>query len=88
MKSPFYVDYGTNVHIAPSAFIHRNVYLGDNPIAPIIIGDGTFVGPNTHILTVKQEVDWRRREGPYGPSWVAPVEIGEDCYIGSNVTIL
>lgn len=31
VKSPFHIDYGTNVHIAPSAFINRNCYLQDSP---------------------------------------------------------
>ncbi|KAK4549047.1 hypothetical protein LTR36_007503 [Oleoguttula mirabilis] len=88
VKSPFYVDYGTSVHIAPSAFIHRNCYLQDSPYATIAIGEGTWIGPNVHIQSVKHETDWRHRHGVYGPSWASPVTIGDDCIIGSYAVIL
>ena len=88
IKTPFQVDYGVNVHIAPSAFIHRDCYFQDSVYVPITIGEGTMVGPNVHILTVAHEVDWRYRHGINGPASAAPVTIGDDCYIGSHVVIM
>lgn len=68
VKSPFYCDYGTNVHVATSAFIHRNCYFQDSPCEAIVIGEGTVIGPNVHIQTVKHADDWRERQGVYGPA--------------------
>ena len=88
IKTPFYVDYGVNVRIAPSAFIHRDCYLQDSPYKPIMIGEGTTVGPNVHILTIAHEIDWRQRDGKHGPARAAAVNIGNDCYIGSHSVIM
>ena len=88
IKTPFYVDYGVNIHVAPSAFIHRDCYLQDNIYVPISIGEGTMVGPHVHILTVAHRIDWRCRDGVNGPARACSVTIGDDCYIGSHVVIM
>ncbi|KAK3073806.1 hypothetical protein LTR53_004272 [Teratosphaeriaceae sp. CCFEE 6253] len=90
VKSPLYIEYGTNIRIASTAFLHRNVYLGDSPItsAPIIVGEGAIIGPNVQILTIKHDVDWRHRTGFYGPCSARGVVIGRDAYIGSGAIIL
>ncbi|KAK5690928.1 hypothetical protein LTR17_025836 [Elasticomyces elasticus] len=89
IKSGFCIDYG-NVQIAPSAFIHRDVYLGDNPLgeAPITIGQHAVLCPGVQILTIRHDVDWRGREGYHGPSWAAAVTIGRDAYIGHGAIVL
>ncbi|KAK0254173.1 hypothetical protein B0A54_05353 [Friedmanniomyces endolithicus] len=89
VKSPFYIDYG-NVRIAETAFIHRAVYLGDNPLpeAAIVIGEGAIICPNVQILTIKHDVDWRQRDGFNGPSWASGVTIGCHVYIANGATIL
>ncbi|EMD00231.1 hypothetical protein BAUCODRAFT_63637, partial [Baudoinia panamericana UAMH 10762] len=90
VNSPFYIDYGINVHVAPSAFVHRNVYFGDSPHpdCPIVVNEGVFIGPNCQILTIAHDMDWRHRHGPFGPCWTAPVVIGEDCHVGAGCTIM
>ncbi|KAK4888419.1 hypothetical protein LTR27_012696 [Elasticomyces elasticus] len=89
IKSGFCIDYG-NVQIATSAFIHRNVYLGDNPLreAPITVGEHVILCPGVQILTVRHDVDWRQREGYHGPSWAAGVSIGQNAYIGHGAIVL
>ncbi|KAK4923364.1 hypothetical protein LTR49_009434 [Elasticomyces elasticus] len=89
IKSGFCIDYG-NVHIAPSAFIHRNVYLGDNPLreASIIIEEHVILCPGVQISTVRHDIDWQEREGYHGPSWAAAVTIGRDAYIGHGAIVL
>ncbi|KAK5685817.1 hypothetical protein LTS10_001930 [Elasticomyces elasticus] len=89
IKSGLCIDYG-NVQIAPSAFIHRNVYLGDNSLreAPITIGEHAILCPDAQILTVRHDVDWRQREGYHGPGWAAAVSIGRDAYIGHGAIVL
>ena len=90
VKSPFYVDDGIRVKIAPSAYLHRNVYLADNPLAEaaITIGEGVMIGANVHIMTVKHEVDWRRKQDANGRAWAAPVTVEECCYVGNQAVVL
>ncbi|TKA78979.1 hypothetical protein B0A55_02559 [Friedmanniomyces simplex] len=89
IKSPIHLDYG-NVRVAPTAFIHRNVFLGDNPLpeAAITIGEGAVMCPNVQILTVKHDVDWRHRDGFKGPGWAGGVVVGGHGYIGNGAIIL
>ncbi|KAK5731508.1 hypothetical protein LTR17_011306 [Elasticomyces elasticus] len=89
IKSGLCIDYG-NVQIAPSAFIHRDVYLGDNPLrlAPITIGEHAILCPGVQILTIRHDVDWRGREGYHGPGWAAGVNIGRNAYIGHGAIVL
>ena len=90
IKNPFYVDYAQNIKIDPTAFIHRNVYLSDNPRpdAPITIAEHAVIGPNVQILSVKQDVDWKRRAGFYGTDWTCRVDVGAHAYIGAGVIIM
>ncbi|KAK1028737.1 hypothetical protein LTS16_020326 [Friedmanniomyces endolithicus] len=89
IKSPFYIDYG-NVRIAQTASIHRNVYLGDNPLpeAAIVIGEGAIICSNVQVLTIKHDVDWRQRDGFNGPGSASGVTIGSHAYIANGATIL
>ncbi|KAK1056941.1 hypothetical protein LTR12_008137 [Friedmanniomyces endolithicus] len=89
VKSPFYIDYG-NVSIAQTASIHRNVYLGDNPLpeAAIVIGEGAIICSNVQILTIKHDVEGRQREGFNGPGWASGVIIGRHAYIANGAIFL
>ncbi|KXL46882.1 MAG: hypothetical protein FE78DRAFT_113930, partial [Acidomyces sp. 'richmondensis'] len=88
VRSPFWIDYGLKVRVAPSAFIDRNCYIQDNPMNVVSIGDGSWIGPGVHICSVKHDTDWRNRNGIHGPALGAPVVVGEDCFIGSHAVIL
>lgn len=83
------MDYG-NVEIASSAYIHRNVYISDNPRrqAPVKIGHGTFIGPGVHVLTVKHDVDWQKRDGVMGPTLAASTTISDNVYVGAGACIM
>ena len=88
IKSPIYIDYGTNVHIAPSCFINRNCFIGDSPAFPVTIGDNTIIGPGVHILGVTHPLDWRERNGRNEASLAGPVTIGQNSFIGSYAVIM
>ena len=88
IKSPINIDYGKNLHIAPSCFINRNCFIGDTPMFPIIIGENTILGCGVHILGVTHPNDWKERQGRLGPSLAGPVTIGRDCFLGSYVVVM
>ena len=88
IKSPIYMDYGVNVHIAPSSFLNRNCVISDAPEHPITIKDNTIIGVGVHVLGVTHSVDWRERNGRNGPSLAGAVTIGKNCFIGSHVVIM
>lgn len=80
IRSPFHVDYGVRIHIAPSATIHRDCYIADNPHKAITIGERTVVGARVTILTVQQTLQ--------GKNQATEVTIGEDCYVGAGAIVL
>ncbi|KAH9822835.1 CysE/LacA/LpxA/NodL family acetyltransferase [Teratosphaeria destructans] len=90
VRSPFYVDYGINVHVEPSAVIDRCCCFQDCPLpqAGIWVGGGTYVGVGVVMGTVTMEEDWRRRKGVFGPALAAEVRIGRECIVGAGSIIL
>ncbi|KAK5114735.1 hypothetical protein LTR62_002309 [Meristemomyces frigidus] len=88
-KSPFYLDYG-NVQVASSTYIHRNVYIGDNPHrgATVEIGEGAFIGPGAQILTIKHDVDWRSRGTILASACAARTIVANDVFIGAGACIM
>ncbi|KAF2768504.1 trimeric LpxA-like protein, partial [Teratosphaeria nubilosa] len=90
VRSPFYVDYGINVHVDPSAVIDRCCCFQDSPLpqAGIWVDEGTYIGVGVVVGTVKMEGDWRKRDGVFGPALAAEVRIGRDCIIGAGSIML
>lgn len=96
ITSPFYVDYGENIHLGNNCEINMNcVFLDCNKIT---IGDNSGIGPNVQIYTVTHPVDPKERLGenknkddgefPFWKSYTAPVTIGENVWIGGGTVIL
>lgn len=56
--------------------------------APVIIGDGTLIGPDVCICTGTHHPDWRIREQASGTSFALPIVIEAHCWIGARATIL
>lgn len=89
IKPPLHIDYGTNLHIAPTTFINRNLTVLDTPELPVRIGERCLLGPNVSIYAVAHPVGWRERNGPLGaPSYASEVVIEDDCWIGGGVTVV
>lgn len=88
IEGPIHIDYGLNVHIHPSCLINRDCYIADTPECEVSIGENTILGVGVRILGVTHPIDWRERQGRYGPHLAGDVKIGRECLIGAGVVIL
>ena len=77
IRPPFYVDYGSNIHLGRGVFLNYGCVLLD--VCPIHIGDDTQIGPAVQILTA---------DHPRDPAVRAQgLEMGRTITIGANVWI-
>lgn len=81
-----HMDYGTQVRIAPGAYINSRATFIDT--LPIVIGARTLVGPNCSFFSGSHPLDPAVRNGLQGPEGGKAIEVGDDCWLGGNVTIL
>lgn len=86
IEPPCHVDYGTQVHIGPGAFI--NSYSTFIDTCHIYIGARTLVAPHVSFFSGRHPLDPAVRKGTTGPEDGREIHIGEDCWIGGNATIL
>ena len=57
--SPFFCDYGHNIHLGKNFFANYNCVMLDE--APITIGDNVFIAPNVSFYTAGHPSDVERR---------------------------
>ncbi|KAF2441697.1 trimeric LpxA-like protein [Karstenula rhodostoma CBS 690.94] len=88
VETPFYCDYGYNIHIGSNVAIGMGCKFLDS--GDITIGDNTTICANVTIDTVKTPTDSRSPKGcgPYRTSTAAKVHIGRNVWIGTNCLIL
>lgn len=84
IEPPFYVDYGSNMHVGSGFYAnHGLVALDCNEIR---IGNNVLLGPYVQLYTAGHPTNViQRREGV---EFAKPITIGDDCWIGGNVVIL
>jgi maltose O-acetyltransferase len=83
MQTPFFCDYGTNIHLGTRVFFNFNCTILD--VCEVRIGDYTLFGPGVQILTPLHPLDPDlRRKQEYGK----PIEIGSDVWVGGGALIL
>lgn len=80
--TPFYTDFGKNIHLGKNVFINADCKFQDQ--GGITIGDDTLIGHNVVLATLNHEEDPNKRANLIA----APINIGNKVWIGSNVTIL
>lgn len=89
IATPFFVDYGENIHLGRNVEINMNcVFLDCNRIT---IGDYSGIGPGVHIYTVFHPTEPAERLSENSPLWrsqTAPVVIGRNVWIGGRSVIL
>jgi maltose O-acetyltransferase len=83
LQSPFYCDYGSNIHLGTRVFFNFNCVVLD--VCEVRIGDYTLFGPGVQILTPLHPFNAAlRREREFGK----PVEIGADVWVGGAALLL
>ena len=86
VECPIHIDYGTNVRIAPGAYLNYNCTILDTCL--VSIGSRTLVGPNVSFFAGTHPLDPVLRNGTVGPELGKEIHVGEDCWIGGNAIIL
>jgi maltose O-acetyltransferase len=84
VNSPFYCDFGCNIHVGDHFFSNFNLTILDE--ARVTIGNHVLIGPNVSLFTACHPIDPEERR--LGMEWAKPITIGDDVWIGGNVTIL
>jgi maltose O-acetyltransferase len=84
IRSPFYVDYGTQIRIGARCFANYGFMAMD--VATITIGDDVQIGPNVQLLTPTHPV----APEPRRQKWEAaePIVIEDNVWLGGGVIVL
>jgi len=84
VRSPFFCDYGYNIHVGRDVFVNFNCVLLD--VVAIYIGDGTQVGPNVQIYTADHPRE--RQTRLCGKESGRSIRIGNHVWIGGGAILL
>lgn len=84
VRPPFFCDHGFNISLGAGAFLNYDCVVLD--VEPVVIGEGTAIGPAVQILAADHPRDpaLRRRGVRFG----RPVTIGSNVWIGGGAIIL
>ena len=82
--SPFFCDFGENIHIGTNFYANHNLSILDG--GKVTIGDYVFIAPNVVITTAGHAIDPSQRDK--GLEIALPITIGNHVWLGANVTIL
>jgi maltose O-acetyltransferase len=82
IQSPFFCDYGQNIHLGRNCYFNFNCVLLD--VCDIHIGEYSLFGPNVQIYTATHPFDAElRRTREFGK----PITIGPDVWVGGGAII-
>lgn len=84
IRTPFYTDYGYNIHLGDNVFFNYGCILLD--VCPIHIGDNTQFGPQVQILTADHPRDPQERDA--GLEFGQSIRIGRNVWVGGGAIIL
>lgn len=80
----FRCDNGLNIQVGDEFLANYNVTILD--IAPVVMGNDVWIGPNTLIATINHPLNPAGRRKHLGIA--KAIHIGNDVWIGGNATIL
>ena len=89
--SPFYCEYGVNIHVGKECFINYNCTFLD--VSPITLGDGVWIGANVTLATpmhpflAEERLNADYPDGRHDLEYSAPITIKNGCWICSSSTI-
>jgi maltose O-acetyltransferase len=84
IRSPFYCDYGYNIHLGENVFLNFNCVILD--VVRVEIGAGTQIGPGVQIYAADHPRDAAERRT--GLEFGRPITIGRNVWIGGGSIIL
>ena len=84
IRPPFFCDHGYNISLGAGAFLNFNCIVLD--VEPVVIGEGTAIGPAVQILAADHPRDPKLRR--QGVRFGRPVTIGANVWIGGGAIIL
>lgn len=84
IESPFYIEYGYNIHLGENFFSNFNCVILDE--APVHFGSDVLLAPNVAIYTVNHPSNAEDRRA--GLEYARPVTIGNNVWIGGNSVVL
>lgn len=89
--APFYCEYGRNIQVGKECFVnYHGVFLD---VAPIILGDGVWIGANVTLATpmhpfiAEERLNADYPDGRHDLEYSAPIVIKDGCWICSSATI-
>lgn len=89
--TPFYCEYGVNIHLGNDVFFNYECTLLD--ISPITLEDGVWLGANVtiatpcHPLIAEERINTTYPDGYHDLEFSKPVTIKKNAWIASNVII-
>jgi maltose O-acetyltransferase len=83
VEAPFHVDYGWNVTLGDDVYINAFAVLLD--CAPVVIGNGTQVGPGVKFCPATHAVDSEERRQDV--ELALPITVGENVWIGAGAYV-
>jgi maltose O-acetyltransferase len=83
IRSPVYVDYGSNVHLGTGVFLNYGCQLAD--VARITIGDHVQIGPYVQLLTPLHPLEAGRRRDKWETA--KPITIGDNVWLAGGVIV-
>lgn len=91
--TPFFCDYGRNIHIGNNVSVNMNCTFID--CNKIIIGDNVLIAPNVQLYTATHPIDLKERyvaekekEELIRRTYALPITIGDGCWLGGGVIVL
>lgn len=89
--SPFYCEYGVNIHVGKECFVNYNCTFLD--VSPITLGDSVWIGANVTLATpnhpflAEERLNADYPDGRHDLEYSQPITIEDGCWICSSATI-
>ena len=83
IEPPFYCDYGAYISLGVRAFLNFDCVVLD--CAPVVIGDGSLLGPGVQLCAATHPLDAAVRAE--GLESALPITLGTNVWIGAGVIV-